>query len=68
MSSANHIYVSFVLHCIGYGPHLSANAFPQMLGENLLAKFKKTPMAITAMRALKGESVGAGFVRSVGAT
>lgn len=28
----------------------------QMLGENLLAKFKKTPMAIAAMRALKGES------------
>lgn len=26
-----------------------------MLGENLLAKFKQTPLAITAMRALKGE-------------
>lgn len=28
-----------------------------MLGENLLDKFKKTPIAITAMRALKGERV-----------
>ena len=26
-----------------------------MLAENLLAKFKQTPMAITALRALKGE-------------
>ncbi len=26
-----------------------------MLGENLLAKFKQTPLAIAAMRALKGE-------------
>lgn len=43
-----HVYLSFV----------SLQRVAQMLGENLLAKFKKTPMAITAMRALKGENVG----------
>lgn len=34
---------------------------PQMLAENLLAKFKQMPMTITAMRALKGERMCLGF-------
>ena len=32
-----------------------SSSLAQMLGENLLAKFKQTPLAIAAMRALKGE-------------